>query len=85
MVGQKANAKAKQVGSRSVILKDGNEFLQARWLKCSKFSDALMIRLFFSSFFVFLSFVYVFACNFLKGGACLPSNRRRHILASDVI
>lgn len=77
MVGQKANAKAKQVGSHTDILKDGNEFLQARWLKCSKFSDALVIRLFF--------FVYLFAFNFLKGGACLLSNRRRHTLASDVI
>lgn len=63
MVGQKANAKAKQVGSRSDMLKDGNEFLQARWLKCSKFSTYDQIVFFF---------LYVFAFNFLKGGA-LPS------------
>lgn len=65
MVGQKANAKAKQVGSLSDILKDGNEFLQARWRKCSKFSDALVIRFFF--------FFCVFVCFQFSQGWSLPS------------
>ena len=36
MAGRKANAKGKLVGSHMGMLKDGNVFLQARWLKCSK-------------------------------------------------
>lgn len=36
MVGQKVNAKAGQAGSHLDTLKEGNEYLQARWQKCSK-------------------------------------------------
>lgn len=38
MDGLKVNAKERQVGSHLDMLKSGNGFLQARWLKCSKSS-----------------------------------------------
>ena len=36
MDGLKANVKARQGGSHLNMWKNGNEFLQARWLKCSR-------------------------------------------------
>lgn len=63
MVGLKVNAKERRVGSRSDMLRDGNVFLLARWLKSSKFSSSL------ASDKRFL-YVYVVSLYVLKGGVC---------------
>lgn len=44
MDGPKVNAKAKPVGSLTITLKDGNEFLLA---KCPKFSENSKVTSFF--------------------------------------
>lgn len=64
MGGLRVNAKGKQGGFHSDTLKEGNVFLQARWLKCSE----LLCSIDFCSQRICRSGYWV------QGGSCFLAN-----------
>jgi hypothetical protein len=73
MGGLRVKAKGEPVGFHLDTLKEGNVFLQARWLKCFELSCS--VGFLAKGFCTCVSF-----CSSLQGGSCVLADRRSPIV-----
>lgn len=81
MGGLRVNAKVEPVGFHLDTLKEGNVFLQARWLKCFElFCSVGFLAKGFCTCVSFASASKVVFCSSLQGGSCVLADRRSPIV-----